>query len=322
MPTLRVERVLGQGGMGIVVQATQLQLHRLVSVKFIRPEVLGTPHVVQRFLREAQAAVQLSSEHVALVLDVGTLETGAPYMVLEYLEGADLSTFPRSQLTVGVVVDLMLQACEALAEAHARGIVHCDIKPANFFTLGLDNVTRGDGGEGEIDRISALEDKVAMLQKTQDAVLAALKPVMFRASLGTPQTVPSRTVEVVNFDRIELDTVGAFDANTHQYVIRMPGQYIITATVGYMMMDKARANCEIMVEKPDHSVVGKAVATIPGNSSGIGDTVLRVASATIVQLAAGDLVYIRAYHDDAGDQMLTTDPRETNVQIILVPSMN
>jgi hypothetical protein len=129
----RVDRVLGQGGMGIVVLATHVQLHRPVAIKFILPEVLGTPHVVQRFLREAQAAVQLSSEHVARVLDVGALETGAPYMVLEYLEGADLSSFPRSQLTVGGIVDLVLQACEALAEAHALGIVHRDIKPANFF---------------------------------------------------------------------------------------------------------------------------------------------------------------------------------------------
>jgi len=129
----RVDRVRGQGGMGIVVLATHVQLHRPVAIKFILPEVLGTPHVVQRFLREAQAAVQLSSEHVARVLDVGALETGAPYMVLEYLEGADLSSFPRSQLTVGGIVDLVLQACEALAEAHALGIVHRDIKPANFF---------------------------------------------------------------------------------------------------------------------------------------------------------------------------------------------
>jgi serine/threonine protein kinase len=129
----RVDRVLGQGGMGIVVLATHVQLHRPVAIKFILPEVVGTPHVVQRFLREAQAAVQLSSEHVARVLDVGALETGAPYMVLEYLEGADLASFPRSQLTVGGIVDLVLQACEALAEAHALGIVHRDIKPANFY---------------------------------------------------------------------------------------------------------------------------------------------------------------------------------------------
>ncbi len=129
----RVDRVLGQGGMGIVVQAMHLQLYQPVAMKFLLPEVLGNQEVVQRFLREAQAAVRLRSEHVARVIDVGTLETGAPYMVLEYLEGTDLSRFPRAQLTIGMVVDLMLQACEALAEAHSLGIVHRDIKPANFF---------------------------------------------------------------------------------------------------------------------------------------------------------------------------------------------
>ncbi|HEX3474922.1 MAG TPA: serine/threonine-protein kinase [Kofleriaceae bacterium] len=136
----RVERTLGQGGMGVVVKAMHLQLNQPVAMKFLLPEVLGNQQVVQRFLREAQAAVRLKSEHVARVIDVGSLETGAPYMVLEYLEGADLSNFPRSQLSVGGVVDLMLQACEALAEAHSLGIVHRDIKPANFF------ITRGSDG--------------------------------------------------------------------------------------------------------------------------------------------------------------------------------
>src|SRR5678816_3166991 len=115
----RVDRVLGQGGMGVVVQAMHLQLHQPVAMKFLLPEVLANQQVVQRFLREAQAAVRLRSEHVARVIDVGALETGAPYMVLEYLDGADLSNFPRSQLTIGGVIDLMLQACEALAEAHS-----------------------------------------------------------------------------------------------------------------------------------------------------------------------------------------------------------
>ena len=136
----RVERVLGQGGMGVVVRAMHLQLNQPVAMKFLLPEVLGNQQVVQRFLREAQAAVRLKSEHVARVIDVGTLETGAPYMVLEYLEGADLSSYPRNQLTLGGVIDLMLQACEALAEAHSIGIVHRDIKPANFF------LTRGSDG--------------------------------------------------------------------------------------------------------------------------------------------------------------------------------
>jgi serine/threonine-protein kinase len=126
--------------MGIVVQAMHLQLHQPVAMKFLLPEVLGNQQVVQRFLREAQAAVRLRSEHVARVIDVGSLESGAPYMVLEYLDGADLSSFPRSQLTIGGIVDLVLQACEALAEAHTLGIVHRDIKPANFF------LTRGADG--------------------------------------------------------------------------------------------------------------------------------------------------------------------------------
>ena len=129
----RVERVLGRGGMGIVIQAMHLLLHQPVAVKVLLPEALRDQQVVQRFLREAQAAARLHSEHVARVIDVGMLEDGAPYMVLEYLEGTDLSRIPRSQLTVGGIVDLVLQACEALSEAHSLGIVHRDIKPANLF---------------------------------------------------------------------------------------------------------------------------------------------------------------------------------------------
>jgi serine/threonine-protein kinase len=129
----RLGRVLGRGATSVVMQAMHLQLHQPVAIKFLRPDVLEHPRVIQRFLREAQAAVRLRSEHVARVLDVGALDDGPPYMVLEYLEGADLASFPRSQLTIGSIVDLILQACEALSEAHALGIVHRDIKPANFF---------------------------------------------------------------------------------------------------------------------------------------------------------------------------------------------
>ncbi|HMG21690.1 MAG TPA: serine/threonine-protein kinase, partial [Kofleriaceae bacterium] len=134
-----LDRVIGHGGMGVVVQATHLQLHQPVAIKFLLPDALNDAEIKRRFMREARAAVQLRSEHVARVLDVGELETGLPYMVLEYLEGTDLASFPRAQLSIGGLIDLMLQACEALAEAHALGIVHRDIKPANFF------VTRSPG---------------------------------------------------------------------------------------------------------------------------------------------------------------------------------
>jgi serine/threonine-protein kinase len=129
----RVDRVIGRGGMGIVVQATHVELGHPVAIKLLQPGLAHRGQVVQRFLREAQLASRLTSEHVARVIDLGTLDSGAPFMALEYLEGQDLSRVPRSQWTIGGTVDLVLQACEALAEAHALGIVHRDIKLANLF---------------------------------------------------------------------------------------------------------------------------------------------------------------------------------------------
>jgi serine/threonine-protein kinase len=131
----RVEKVLGAGGMGVVVAARHTQLGQRVAIKFLLPEVCERPEAVRRFLREAQAAVQIQSEHVARVLDVGTLETGAPYMIMELLVGADLEQILRARgpLPVADVADALVQACEAIAEAHALGIVHRDLKPANLF---------------------------------------------------------------------------------------------------------------------------------------------------------------------------------------------
>jgi serine/threonine-protein kinase len=129
----RVDRVLGQGGMGVVVQAMHLQLRQPVAVKLLLPDAPRQSELVQRFMREAQAQARLRSEHVARVLDVGALDDGTPYMVLEYLDGTELGDESHQQLTVGEIVDLMRQACEALAEAHSLGIVHRDIKPDNLF---------------------------------------------------------------------------------------------------------------------------------------------------------------------------------------------
>jgi serine/threonine-protein kinase len=131
----RVERVLGRGGMGYVVSAFHTQLGQSVAVKFMNPELCEREEPVTRFLREARAAVRIKNEHVARVLDVGTLESGAPYMVMEYLEGHDLAEEldKRIQLPTYAAVDYVLQASEAIAEAHALGIVHRDLKPANLF---------------------------------------------------------------------------------------------------------------------------------------------------------------------------------------------
>jgi serine/threonine-protein kinase len=121
--------------MGVVVQATHVQLEERVAVKFLLDEYAKHPESSARFLREARAAVKIKSEHVARVIDVGTLESGAPYMVMEFLSGRDLSAVLEAQgaLPISDAVDYILQACEAIAEAHAAGIVHRDLKPANLF---------------------------------------------------------------------------------------------------------------------------------------------------------------------------------------------
>jgi serine/threonine-protein kinase len=130
-----IERILGEGGMGVVVAAHHTQLRQRVAIKFLLPAVVKHPESVARFVREARASVRIQSEHVARVLDVGELENGSPFMVMEYLEGTDLSSVLESNPppSAETVIEYMLQACEAVAEAHSLGIVHRDLKPANLF---------------------------------------------------------------------------------------------------------------------------------------------------------------------------------------------
>jgi serine/threonine-protein kinase len=131
----RIERVLGTGAMGLVVAAHHLALDTRVAIKLMLPELRAREPLVRRFLREARAAARLSSRHVARVLDVGTLEDGAPFIVMEYLDGEDLATQLRERGPVPVAraAAIVIEACEAIAEAHALGIIHRDLKPANLF---------------------------------------------------------------------------------------------------------------------------------------------------------------------------------------------
>ncbi len=130
----QVERDLGIGGMGRVVLALHLGLEERVALKMLLPEATRDPEAVARFGREAKAAARIKSEHVSRVLDVSALGGKMPYIVMEYLEGSDLEQIVDSggPLTVDDAVDYVLQACEALAEAHARGVIHRDLKPGNL----------------------------------------------------------------------------------------------------------------------------------------------------------------------------------------------
>ncbi|MDB5212893.1 MAG: serine/threonine protein kinase, partial [Myxococcaceae bacterium] len=131
---LRLERVIGEGAMGIVYEATDTVLARKVAVKVILPELLADDRQRRRFEREARAAAAMRSEHAVRILDVSG-ESEEPYLVMEYLEGRTLESIvlKDGRVPATVAVDWMLQALEALAEAHAQGLVHRDVKPANLF---------------------------------------------------------------------------------------------------------------------------------------------------------------------------------------------
>jgi serine/threonine-protein kinase len=127
-----ISRVIGQGGMGTVVEAKHLELGERVAIKFLRK---GEAASAERFIREARAAAKIRSEHVIRIFDVGRLPSGDPYIVMEYLEGEDLGSYidREGMMSARRLVDIVLGVCEALAEAHVAGIIHRDLKPANIF---------------------------------------------------------------------------------------------------------------------------------------------------------------------------------------------
>ena len=138
----RVDRVLGEGGMGVVVAATDIYLERRVAIKFLLDDFVRVPEAVERFLREARACARLRSEHVTRLMDYGVCDDGSPILVMEYLAGEDVSSVleKRGALPVDDVIEYLLQTADALAEAHAQGLVHRDLKPSNLF------LTRGADG--------------------------------------------------------------------------------------------------------------------------------------------------------------------------------
>jgi eukaryotic-like serine/threonine-protein kinase len=131
----RIDRTLGTGGMGVVVAATHLELGTPIALKFLHHDMTQNQSVVERFMREARSSAQLRGENVCRVSDVGRTESGQPFLVMELLAGQDLGTLLKTNgaLPVTVAAEVIMQACIALGEAHAVGVIHRDIKPGNLF---------------------------------------------------------------------------------------------------------------------------------------------------------------------------------------------
>ena len=151
----RLVRVIGEGGMGIVYEASHLRLRQRLAIKMVRPRLAARYHVVVRFEREARAAAQLKGPHLAKVIDVDATSDGLPYMVMEFLEGHDLARelASRGPIPVNEAVGWMLETCVAIAEAHELGIITDDQAPGNRVPRGRQEV--GDCASARVGFLAA-----------------------------------------------------------------------------------------------------------------------------------------------------------------------
>jgi eukaryotic-like serine/threonine-protein kinase len=179
----RIVRKLGEGGMGVVYEAVHTRIGQRVALKMLLPEVIDVPDVVSRFDREARAASRLKSENTARVLDVDVSDGGLPYMVMEFLDGSDLGRVLEDGGALPVVdaVDYVLQACNAMAEAHANGVIHRDLKPSNLF------VTQSENGR----RVKVLDFGISKVENDADGRVTATQTVVGTPLYMSPEQVRS-----------------------------------------------------------------------------------------------------------------------------------
>ncbi len=248
----RVERVLGVGGMGTVVAAMHLQLGERVALKFLHPS-MTTPETMERFAREARAAARIKSEHIARVTDVGMLDSGSPYMVMEFLEGADLSAVLLEQgaLPIRDAVEYIIQACDAVAEAHAIGIVHRDLKPANLF------LSRRPGAP---PRVKVLDFGISKVIDEQGSPLEQRSVTRTRAWLGSPLYMAPE----------QMKSARDVDARTDVWALGVILFELLTKTVPFNGTNLPELCAEILHGKP--AVLEERRPEVPRE---IGDVVRR-----------------------------------------------
>jgi serine/threonine protein kinase len=200
----RVEQLLGEGGMGAVAKATHMLRRAPVALKFMSPAVLALQGAVERFVNEGVAASQIDSDHVVKVFDVGRMPTGAPYLVMEFLDGCDLSQLLArmgGRLDVQRTVHFALQILRALQTAHASGIIHRDMKPSNCFVIDKD---------GEADFVKLVDFGISKV-RSDDATGRQANLTRTNSALGTPLYMsPEQARSPRDVDtRADLYSVGA-----------------------------------------------------------------------------------------------------------------
>lgn len=179
---------IGEGAMGWVFVGEHVEIGKKVAVKVLRPSLCRLPEAVSRFRREARAATQIGSKHIVDVTDFGTTDTGAVFFVMEHLDGEDLSTTLKKEkfLPWPRVLHILDQLCEALGAGHDAGIIHRDVKPANFY-----RVTVGD----DPDFIKILDFGIARLANPQDSIVTQTGVVMGTPDFMAPEQAMGKHVD-------------------------------------------------------------------------------------------------------------------------------
>ncbi|MBX3221216.1 MAG: protein kinase [Labilithrix sp.] len=178
-----IVRVLGEGGMGVVFEATHQRLRQRVALKMLLPAMLAHGTLVSRFEREARAAARLRGRHCARVNDVDVTPEGLPYMVMDFLEGHDLQVEleRRGRLPVAEAADYVLQAAAAMLEAHQLGIVHRDLKPSNLF------LQRDRAGPASDAIVKVLDFGISKVATGDEAKLTAAGAIVGTALYMSPE---------------------------------------------------------------------------------------------------------------------------------------
>jgi tRNA A-37 threonylcarbamoyl transferase component Bud32 len=338
----QVERVLGQGGMGVVVQAIHVQLGQRVAIKFVLPEVMHNPEVRGRFLREAQAAALLKGAHVARVIDIGSLENGEPYIVMEYLDGENLESLLRrvGPLPIATAATWLLEACEAVAEAHALGIIHRDLKPANLFLAsgvgGHQSIKVFDFGISKIMSPSNLEPALTRTVSVMGSPsyaspeqLRAAKNVDHRTdiwALGVTlyqllsadmpwkaDTLPELSIKVAVDPPPplppQLRVPAAFEQIIRRCLEKEPGRRYASVTALAEALGPFAPDGRVAVERVRRSgrvaVVGGGETTMRGSAGEIASPrsrgrALRIVGAIVLTLAVGGAILSIGRHDSTG----------------------
>jgi serine/threonine protein kinase len=189
---------IGEGAMGWVFVGEHVEIGKKVAVKVLRPSLCRLPEAVSRFKREARSATQVGSKHIVDVTDFGTTDTGAVFLVMEYLEGEDLSTTLKKEkyLPWPRVLHILEQLCEALQAAHDVGIIHRDVKPANFYRVKV-----GD----DPDFMKMLDFGIARLANPQDSIVTQTGVVMGTPDFMAPEQAMGKHVD----NRADIYSLGA-----------------------------------------------------------------------------------------------------------------